>query len=183
MNKKIIALAAPVGAGKSSVANYILGNYHGESYRYSDTLAEILKILNLEKNRQNLQDLSQALREKFGQDILEKSLLNKIKNSSTELLIIDGVRRKEDIGHIKNEPGFYLIFIDAPLEVRAERLQKRREKTDDQKVNKNILNLEEKHNSETREKELKEIANFQIDNGGTLEDLERQIKEIMGKIM
>ncbi len=183
MNKIIIALASTQGAGKSFLSEYLREKYNGISFRYSDYLSKILKILNIEKTRKNLQDLSLALRNQFGQDVLEKSILRDIWDNEAKINIIDGVRRLADISRLKNEKNFYLIFIDADLEIRVQRLSGRGEKADDQKVTEEIIRKESQHDSETRVKELKEIANFIVENNGSKEEFEKKIDQIMEEIL
>ena len=181
-NKKIIALAAKVGAGKSFFTDFVRENYSADYFRFSDSLKEILDILDLEKNRDNLQNLSKILRAEFGENILEKSILKKIKNSQKEILILDGVRRKSDIDYFLNLDNFYLIYIEVDEEKRLERILNRQgDKEDDKEMTLEKLKEAEKHNSELQA-DIKEISNFVIDNNGSQEEFEEKIKELMKKI-
>ena len=172
-----------MGAGKSAVANYFKELTNSEIIKYSDVLAEILTILNIEKERKNFANLSKSLRDTFSEDILENAVINKITNSEKKVIILDGVRRKEDIKLIKEISIFNLIFIDTSLKTRSERMKNRFEKEDDEKINKNILENNEKHDSENRVNNLKNISNFIIDNNGTLEDLKKNIEKIITKTL
>jgi dephospho-CoA kinase len=182
-NKKtVIALSAKMGAGKSLVSNYMSQKTEAENIKYSETLSAILKNLCTENTRKNLQDLSLGLRNVFGENILEKVVLEKIKNSKKDILILDGIRREEDFLLIKKSFNFYLIFIDVDEEVRNKRMGLRREKSDDKNKKIETFKKEERHNSETKEI-LKKKADFILDNNSTIEDLEKSIEELLEKIL
>jgi dephospho-CoA kinase len=180
--KVIIALAANIGAGKSYTSDYISEKNDVENIRYSQVLSEILKKINLENDRENLQNLSLSLRKTFGENILEKVVLKKIENSKKRIIILDGIRREEDFDLIKREYNFNLIFIDVNEDIRRERVISRTEKTDDQNNCKEHFVKKEQHNSETK-KSLKNIANFILDNNGSFENLEKNIDKILEDIL
>ena len=183
-NKKIIiALVANIGAGKSFVSDYIEEKYGAKSIKYSSVLKNILQILNLEEKRSNFANLSLALRKQFGENILENAIISKIENIDSEILLLDGVRRKEDIDNIKKLENFYLIFIDTSLEVRSERMKSRAEKNDDKNINIEVLNKDEQHDSENRVSMLKKEADFIIDNNSTIENLKENINNVIKKIL
>ena len=180
MKKKIIALAAPMGAGKSFFCERLLKSHIAETIKYSKILSNVLEDLDLENNRQNLQNLSLSFRNLFGENILEKYVLKKIKNSEKDLIILDGVRRAEDFDLIEKQYDFNLIFIDVDLEKRQARFLQRNERLGDE----DSLQIQktEGHNSETRH-ELKEVAKFLIENNGTLEEFEQKIDQTLSKIL
>lgn len=182
MKKKIIALSAKVGAGKSFVSEYISKKVDIEVIRYSKTLSEILEKLNLEKNRKNLQDLSLSLRNIFGENVLENAVLHKIRKSKKEIIILDGVRREEDYNLIEKKTDFFLIFIDVDEEVRQKRISLRNDKRDDKNKKIEVLKKEEMHDSETKDT-LRDIADFIVNNNGTLEALKKDVDEILEKIL
>ncbi len=181
-NKIIIALASTQGAGKTFFSNYLAEKYSAETIKYSAFLTAILKKFKIENSRQNLQELSLILRNNFGENILELGVLKKIENSKNNIIVIDGVRRQADIQQISQLTNFYLIFIDADLEIRVQRIAGRGEKSDDLKVNREQILKESQHNSETRETELKAMANFIIENNDNIEKFKDKIDLILEKI-
>lgn len=181
--KKIIAIVANIGAGKSFVSSYITAQHGAESIRSSRKLLDILNILHLEPARKNFADLSETLRNTFGQDVLGNATFEYVKQSASEIILIDGVRRMADISNFTDEENFYLVFIDTSLEMRSERMTSRSEKNDDKNMNVEILNKDEQHDSENRVDGLKEKADFIVDNNGTLEQLKKNIDNVMEKIL
>jgi dephospho-CoA kinase len=92
------------------------------------------------------------------------------------------VRRSFDIVHMETEPDFYFVYVEASPETRYERLTKRRQNTDD--ATKTLAQFEKDAllESETQIRDLKERADFVVNNDGTLEELQKQIDDIVAKI-
>lgn len=179
--KKIIGLAGEIASGKGTAAEYIRNVYGGRVYRFSGMLRDLAERLYLEENRDNLQKMSTAVREYFGQDILCKTIYEDVKRDDGRYIVIDGVRRFQDVEKLKNLEEFSLVYIKADMEKRYQRITKRGENADD-----NSKTLEEfkKDNQKEAEKQIQELekeADFVIDNNGSLEDLYRQIDDILKK--
>ncbi|MFW5884863.1 MAG: AAA family ATPase [Patescibacteria group bacterium] len=179
--KKIIGLAGEIASGKGTAAEYIRNVYGGRVHRFSGMLRDLAERLYLEENRDNLQKMSTAVREYFGQDILCKTIYEDVKRDDSRYIVIDGVRRFQDVEKLKNLEEFSLVYIKADMEKRYQRITKRGENVDD-----NSKTLEEfkKDNQKEAEKQIQELekeADFVIDNNGSLEDLYRQIDDILKK--
>ena len=77
----------------------------------------------------DLQDICNDLRNKFGIGVLAKMVLEKI--NSEEKIVVDGIRNPGEIRELENGvKDFCLISIDAPLELRYERLIRRARPSD-----------------------------------------------------
>lgn len=179
MNKIIIGIAGPMASGKGTIAEYYIKNHRAVSYRFSAALFDILNILGIKTDRNNLFRISKILREEFGSDALAIALANKVKNSSDELIIVDGIRRDDDINELRKFDGFKLIYVDAPIEKRFERMKLRGEKEDDK--SKTMEQFEADHNLETELSipPLKNDADIVIDNSGTYEELYKKLEAIV----
>lgn len=133
-NKKIIiGLAGQLACGKGTVAEYLKEKYGASVYRYSTMLRDVLSRLYLEINRINMQDLSAILRKKFGEDILAKVMTEDVEKDLNKLIVVDGIRRMDDIKYLINEKGFLLTKVTAKPETRYKRITGRGENTDDTK--------------------------------------------------
>ena len=181
-NKKIvIGIAGEIASGKETVAEYLVEKYHAKKFRMSDILKNILERVNLGNNRKNLGKLSLALRESFGQDVLIHALIEDIKGSDADIVIIDGIRRMAELEHLSNLDNFKFIYLKADLKKRYERLIQRGEKQDD-----NIKTFEEfkkdhQIETETTILELEDKAGTVITNNGTLEDLYKKIDSVLNE--
>ncbi|TXI35211.1 MAG: hypothetical protein E6Q53_00230 [Candidatus Moraniibacteriota bacterium] len=182
MSKVIIGIAGEIACGKDTVGKYLAEKHGALSLRFSQPLRDILDRMSLDQNRENMARLSLHLRKGFGEDIFSKIMLAEAKKSDKDLVIVDGVRRSFDIVHMETEPDFYFVYVEASPETRYERLTKRRQNTDD--ASKTLAQFEKDAllESETQIRDLKERADFVVNNDGTLEELQKQIDDIVVKI-
>ena len=109
--KNIIGLVGEIASGKGLAVKYLKEKHGAASYRLSDPLRDILSRLRLEINRKNLQDISRVLREHFGQNLLAKVIAEDAKNDTNKIVVVDGIRRPEDIEYLAKLPEFKLVYI------------------------------------------------------------------------
>lgn len=124
MNKKlVIGLTGTIASGKATVANFL--KQKGFTLQVlSALISEELKKEGKEITRSSLQDRGNQLRIEFGGKALAELALKKHQSYSTPL-VIDGIRNLDEIKYLRENANFYLIGIDAPIELRWNRLQKR----------------------------------------------------------
>jgi len=179
--KIIIGLVGEQAAGKGTVASYLEEKYGAAKIRFSDSLFDILKRLHLPPRREHLVTLSEILRAAFGEDQLSRVVADDAFSIPNELLVIDGVRRLDDLATLEKLPEFRLIAIEATVEIRYERLKKRGEKPGETE-----LTFEEfvKSHDLPTEKTIAEVARLateKIINNGSREDLHSQIDSLLRK--
>lgn len=182
-HKIIIGLVGEIASGKGTVVKYLKKKYQVSSCRFSDSLRDVLNRLYLEINRNNLQKLSQILRQNFGENLLAKVIVEDIKNNKNKFIIIDGVRRIADIENLKQLPEFKLIYITADIKTRYNRLTKREENKDDK--NKTFQQFL-KDNQVEAELEILKVsrqAHYKIYNNGNFKELYKQIDKIIYKVI
>ena len=182
MPKIIIGVAGEVASGKDTVGKYIAEKYQALPLRFSQLLRDILDRMNLEQNQENMGRLSMHLRKAFGEDILSKGLVAEAVKSENELVVADGVRRLPDIINMQVQEGFYFIYVEASPKTRYERLIGRHQNTDDTTKTEAQFEKDALSEAESQIRDLKAQADFVINNDGTLEELQRQIDEIVAKI-
>lgn len=102
MQKTILALAGEMGSGKGAIAEYLIEKHGAKKFRFSSVFRDILDRLHIEESRENIQALSTTLRSAFGDDILSQTIVGDIGQSDAPLIIIDGVRREEDMRYLKH---------------------------------------------------------------------------------
>lgn len=182
MPKIILAFVGETGAGKGEAVEYFKKKL-GEKVavlKFSTALSEVLRIFFDEVKKEDQQWLVSHLRERFGEDILARSVEKKIKNAAEGLILLDGVRMQKDEEMVKRNGG-RMIFITAPSRLRWERLQGRNEKGDDKATFEKFLEMENA-SSERQIKEIGERAEFKIDNSGDWESLQSQIDNLIDKL-
>lgn len=179
MEKIILGFAGEMASGKGTAAKHLTEKYNASSHTFSTMLRNILDRLYLEQSRENLQTLSTALRKNFCEDIMANVMVNDVKNDENTIITIDGIRRLEDIKHLRELPHFKLIYIETGIRKRYERIIKRSENTDDQNKTFEEFEAEQNQEAESQIKILKEYSDFVIENNGTKEELHSKIDKII----
>ena len=182
MSKLILGFVGPLASGKEASKKYLEEKYAASSHRFSTMLRDILNRIYVPVNRQNLQDISLDLRNRFGSDTLARVIAEDVKNDTHEIVIVDGIRRMDDIINLKNVTGFYLVAIDAKEEIRYERMKLRNENVGDDKKSFIEFLDDGKKEAELEIPEVMGNATYTINNDGSFEDLYKQIDSIVNNL-
>lgn len=170
----IIGLTGTKASGKGEVAK-ILEKKGFRYYSLSDEVraeAEQRGINNY--TIEDLQNIGNELREKYGNGIWAKRIIQKI--NPAESSVIDGVRNIGEIEELSKGDKFNLIAVDAPQEKRFERLLKRNRPSDPKnredllKMDKRDLGIDEIDSGQQVAKCI-ELADYRINNEGDVYDL------------
>ena len=183
MSQIIIGLTGPNASGKGEVKKYLEKKCQAVSFKFSDILRDILQRLYVTINRENLQDLSTDLRKRFGNDVLAKTIAQDAINSSEKTIVIDGVRRLDDIKYLLPLNNFKLVSVDADAHLRYERLKLRNENEGDENKTLEQFMLEEKKEAEQEIPKVMAAAHFQLDNNQDLSSLHKQIDLILDSLI
>ena len=105
------------GSGKSTIVSELKARGL-ESLNLGDGVRDEAKKRNLEPTGENLGRLMLELRDKNGPGAVANLLTEKIKNSQSEVIIIDGVRSTAEIEVLKNVGSVKLLSIEASAETR-----------------------------------------------------------------
>lgn len=178
-NKIVLGIVGEMGAGKSTITEYIKQKYGAVSFRFSDMLTDIAKRLYLEPTRPNLQMISSMLRQTISQDIMSKVIMHDAQNATADIIIVEGIRRPSDITYLKELPNFKLIGLTADERIRYERVCLRSEKPDDQTKTWEEFQKEGLAEAELEIQNIKAEADFQIDNNGNKETLFAEAEKIL----
>ncbi|OGZ08456.1 MAG: hypothetical protein A3C93_01575 [Candidatus Lloydbacteria bacterium RIFCSPHIGHO2_02_FULL_54_17] len=179
--KIILGFAGEIASGKGTAAKYLAEHHGAATYRFSTILRDVLRRLHLPEDRTTLQTLSTFLRKEFGEDTLAKVMFEDAKNDTHSLIVVDGVRRLEDVKYLREIPEFKLCYLSAPMKTRHERLLSRGENPDDK--TKTYEQFVKDHEGEP-EREIGKLEAFAaevIDNSGTLPELYQTLDAIVKK--
>lgn len=179
--KMILGLTGTLGAGKDAAAKFFMKN--GFSYHScSDIIRNECKKQGMPITLGNLTKKGNELREKNGSNILVRIIIERIKAAGETDSLIESIRNSEEAKELKKEKGFVMVAIDAPIEIRFERIQKR--KREDDKVS-----FEEFHSIEQKQRKgsenmqqldkVIEMADYKIINDGTLEQLHYKLEDLL----
>ena len=124
----IIGLTGTMASGKDAVADIL--KKRGYIYlSLSDEVREEAKNRNIEVTRENLQALGNEMRKNEGAGILAQRVLMKITDPQKNY-VINGIRNPAEVAELKNWPSFYLISVDAPQQMRFQRMMTRNRPSD-----------------------------------------------------
>jgi dephospho-CoA kinase len=183
MSQKIIlGIAGEIASGKDTVSKILREKYGAETVMFSGLLRDILDRLYLEQSREHLSRLSLHLRKAFGEDTFSRVILRDAEKLDAEIIVVDGVRRLADIIHFESMGNFHFAYVNASPEKRHERIVARGQNTDDSTKTVAQLEKDQHLEAEAQVRDLRERAEFMIDNNGTLEELEVQVDEVVRKL-
>lgn len=153
-------------------------------HRFSDILYSTLKEWGIETTRENLQQLSIAMKNTFGDGTLMRAVETRVRNASTQVIILDGIRWPEDEALIKklNDPAndcySYLFYVTASPETRYKRALLSTEKAGENQLTFEEFIAAEQVETETHISDIGSRADIRLDNNGTMEKFSIGIKKI-----
>jgi dephospho-CoA kinase len=173
-----IGLAGRIGSGKTVVSKQLQEKYGAREHRFSEILEDILDRLHLPHRREYLQKLGKILREEFGQDVLVDAMRKSLEHEKAGVVVIDGVRYRNEVEMLRSLHKNILIFITAPPRLRYERTVKRGTRGE-ATITYNEFLANEKAATERELNTVKREADFVLDNTGTLGELFEKVDVIM----
>lgn len=117
MPKIIVCLTGMPGAGKSTIAAG-LQKKGFTSINMGDAVRTEAKRRNLEPTGQNLGKLMLELREKNGSGAVAELIVDQIKQSNSDVVVIDGIRSNAEIEVLKKIAPVKLLSIHASTDTR-----------------------------------------------------------------
>lgn len=178
---KIILITWPNGSWKWTVARYLHEKYGAILYRFSAPLYTILRDMWLPCTRENLDTLSQSLRESFGQDIIWRGVREFIESHPDELIVLEGIRRVQTMQEFSDIIDS-VIWIDVSLDTRYIRTSTRWEKDGELWISREKFESQESLESEKSLSEFREMADVIIDNNWTEDELYKKIDIFLGTL-
>jgi len=174
---KLIGLTGTNGSGKGEAAAY----FQKRGYKYfslSDLIREELQKRGKQPTRDNLIKIGNKLREKSGADILARLVMKKVKGKA----VIDSIRNPKEVEYLRKQGGFIFLAVDAPVELRYERVKKRGREESASTLREFIQKEKEEMTECEKGQQLQrcmDMADLVIINDGSLEDLYQKLEEIL----
>lgn len=122
----IVGVSGTFSSGKDTLAIHLSEKYGFMNISLGDIVREIAATEHGSVERPVLAQVADELRRKYGGAVLAERALDRYHNSIRNYpgVVISGIRSLGEAKAIKNLGGS-LIYIDAPIELRFERMQKR----------------------------------------------------------
>ena len=175
---KIIAFVGMPASGKSEAAR-IAAEMGIPVINMGDVIRREVLRRGLEPNDSNTGMVATDLRKCEGMDAVSQRCVSQIRETGSELVVVDGVRGIAEVECFRREfgEGFVLISIYAPIEIRFSRVQKRGRSDD-------MNSIEGLRNRDERELgwgmgEAIEASNVEIENNFTLETFKKDVVDVL----
>lgn len=174
-----VGITGTFAAGKGEVVR-ILKAKGFKHYGFGDLLRERVNAAGKNPDVPTTTAFANELRLKHGPDYLAKELLHKLEREAPEDAVLESIRTLGELNALRKLPGFLLVSIDAPREIRYERLQGRGRR-DNLNTFEEFCHWEDKQlEGKGHEQQLLAVmdeADIQLVNIGNLEELREQVEE------
>ncbi len=170
-SKIIIGLVGEAAAGKGTVAQYLVEKYGAVTFAFSKPMKDCLTRLHIPLSRENLTAFSEITRRTYGDDLYAKVIAKDCGAADSAMIVVDGIRRMTDVTTLKDLPGFHMIYVTAPVELRWQRARKRGEKAGEADMTLEQFKAEELLPTEVAIREVGGRAEFTVENAGSFDEL------------
>lgn len=181
----IVGVSGLNGAGKSEVVRF-LAERSFIALSLSDVLREELQKRGESESREKMIELGRELRRQEGPDVLARRALARMRADRN--YVVDSIRHPAEVSALKSGGRrFFLVWVDAPDDVRWQRLRERQRPGDPQD-DATRLRLEEKERSSSDEAaqqldRVREAADEVVHNVGSLASLHDAVRSILSRNM
>jgi dephospho-CoA kinase len=181
---KVIGAVGKIGSGKDAAIKYIAGKRSLRMFSIGDIARDIARNEGLPATRKNLQMITEKYYEKFGRTYFIEETIRRIERAGCEQMLITGIRAPTDVTTLREHfhDDFVLICVTADEQKRFQRLLQRRESRDP-KTWQQFLEQDRNEENIFRLDEACKLADYKIQNEGTLEELHKKIDEIIEKTL
>lgn len=179
MNKIIIGLVGEAAAGKGTVAAFLNEKYGASTHTFSKAMKDCVARLYLPLSRENIAAFSTLTRKAYGEDLYARVVAKDCETDTHDIIVVDGIRLEADMTALKSLPGFHLIYVTAPVELRWQRARNRGEKAGESEMTLEQFKEEELLPTETAIKGIGEAAEFTVENAGDFAELYTSMESIL----
>ncbi|KND47970.1 MAG: putative dephospho-CoA kinase [Parcubacteria bacterium C7867-004] len=183
----IIGLTGTIGSGKGTVTEYLKSKGFAH-YSSSALLGELVDAEGNPKTREFLSKMATRLQEEYPGGVVEKNYREKFLVQKPEHAVFEAIHRKTEANFLQSIGGI-IIGVDAGLEERYTRTVLRNEGEKDRKSFEDFKEQarveDEGGGDSSRDNNIRAVlehADAVIMNNTTLEDLHRQIEEVLAKL-
>lgn len=180
----IIGITGTNGAGKGTVVEF-LKTRGFKHYSVRDFLTMELERKGLEVNRENMVNIGNELRSRFGPSYIAEELYRIAERDGGDV-VIESIRTLGEVEALRKKENFILFAVDADPEIRYQRIVERGISTTDKISFEDFLREEEREMSsmDPNKQNLKgcmEAADHLFKNDWTVEELHNRVSSVLGK--
>lgn len=182
----VIGITGTLGAGKSTIAEYLAQKWGFAHYSFRDFTVEEVKKRRLTINRNTMVQVANELRSKFGPGYIAEELYKRAEFSGKNS-VLESIRTVGEVESLRRRKNFYLFAVDAEPRMRYQRICERKSATDAVSYEKFLEDEERESKSDDPSKQnlakCMELADYNFNNNGTHEELYSQIDKVLNKIL
>jgi dCMP deaminase len=176
----IFGLAGPNGAGKGEIVRYLAARSFS-SFSLSDIIRADLKKDGLEESRERMIERGRTLRAQGGASVLADRALASLQSDRN--YAIDSIRHPAEVQVFRTSGlPFKLLWVDADITLRFERLRSRGREGDPKTIDElRTLELRELESEDPEGQQLlavKRLSDFELKNAGGLESLHAAVQRV-----
>lgn len=174
----IIGIAGTNASGKDTAAGFFKDRGFAH-FSLSDAVRLECDKRGLPKDRDTLRNTANEMRKTHGSAVLAERMAEEIKKTNVENAVVTSIRGRSEVMALKKLPGFILLAIDAPIDIRFKRIKMRGRDSDFIDFE-NFQRQEEMEMAGGEGKQnigaVVEMADYVIQNVGTVDELYEKIK-------
>ncbi len=181
----VIGVTGTIGAGKGTIVEYLIKEKGFQHYSVRAYLIEEIERRRMPVNRDSMTIVANDLRAKNSPSFVTDQLYFKAKKSGKNC-IIESIRTPGEITSLRKKGNFYLLAVDAKVEIRFERIKLRKSETD-------MISFETFKENEKREmtstdpnkqnlQKCIEMADFVLSNDERIEELQSLLEKVVKEI-
>ncbi len=185
VGKMILGITGKYASGKGEIANYLQKKGFGY-FSFSAMIEEECKKRCLLPTRENTINIANEVREKHGNAYWAKKIISRIQKGRN--YVVESFRNPDEVREFKKLPGFKLLLVEAPQQVRYDRAVKRKRVADSDISAFEKFREKEEQESKNPNKssqqldECARMADMKIENNGTIEELHNKIDSAIKNI-
>ena len=181
----IIGLTGPMAGGKGVVADYLKSKGF-DHFSLSDRIRDELKKLGLPESRENLQEIADKMRVKYGPAVLAMKTWESATKQKVKFAVLETIRGQAEVDFLKSKPNFYLVGITAPRKIRFQLISQRNREGDSitwtEFVKRNKLDFKSGEGLNGRNiRYCLKNADVVFQNKRTIKDLEEKVERWLKK--
>ncbi len=173
----VLGVTGPNAAGKGEVSDY-LRTWGFTVHSLSDIVREEAAARGFPPEREHLIRIGTLLREQGGPGVLAERLLPRLNAWDA----VDSIRNPAEVVALKKAPGFILVGVDAPAELRFARSRLRARPGDPESFAEFAAKERQENSSNPAGQQLQAtfaLADRIIGNDGDLEQLHRKVDDLL----
>lgn len=126
----VLGIAGRTCAGKDTLVSALTdafgGDYSVDHFRFSDRLTQIIESSGAKPSVEKYSEVTLGLKHLVGPDALSQVMNYRTMDSSSEIVIWNGMRTSADVQWLRRQPNHFLVYLDIPDEIAFARFKERK---------------------------------------------------------